>query len=118
MLSWSGQVEHSEVDLALIGRGEAGASLPLAAELHAFASAVPGSDRDELDRTRSALIGAAERLGRNGVEVMVDAAAVAANFEMMTRLADGTGARFPEAVATERAPLVGILGMAEATSRR
>lgn len=118
MLSWSGHEERSEVDLAGIGRGEAGASLPIARELHAFASAVPGIDQAELDRTRSALIDAAERLGQDGVAVMIDAAAVAANFEMMTRLADGTGARFPEVVAAERAPLVDILGMADVTSRR
>ena len=118
MLSWSGHKGRSEVDLAVIGRGEAGVSLPLASELHAFASAVPGIDRAELDRTRAALIDAAQSLGQDGVAVMIDAAAVAANFEMMTRLADGTGARFPDAVAAERAPLVDILGMADVTSRR
>lgn len=118
MLSWSGQEEQSEIDLAELGRGAPGAALPLARELHSFASAVPGSDRDGLDRARGDVIAAAERLGQDGTAVMVDAAAVAANFEMMTRLADGTGARFAEAVATARAPLAAMLGMANVTSRR
>lgn len=118
MLSWSGQEEHGEIDLVAVGRGAPGASLPLAGELHAFASAVAAGDADELDRARRELIAAADALGHSGRAVMVDAAAVAANFEMMTRLADGTGARFPEAVAAERAPITDALGMAGATSRR
>ena len=49
---------------------------------------------------------------------MVDAAAVAANFEMMTRLADSTGARLPAAVIEERAGAIGALGVGELISRR
>lgn len=45
----------------------------------------PAGDDDELVRVRTALV---EALGES---VMVDAAAVVANFEMMTRLAEGTG---------------------------
>lgn len=45
----------------------------------------PAGDDDELVRVRTALV---EALGE---PVMVDAAAVVANFEMMTRLAEGTG---------------------------
>lgn len=118
MLSWSSQEANGEVDLAELGRGGPGTALPLARELHAFASAVPAADGGELARARHALVAAAERLGQDGVAVMVDAAAVAANFEMMTRLADGTGARFPDSVADERAPLAAALGMADVTSRR
>lgn len=118
MLSWSGHEINSEVDLAELGRGTPGASLPLAGQLHAFASAVPAGDLDELDRARRELVADADALGHDGVAVMVDAAAVAANFEMMTRLADGTGARFPEAVAAERSSIADAFGMAAATSRR
>ena len=49
---------------------------------------------------------------------MVDAAAVAANFEMMTRLADGTGARMPADVLEERAQAIGVMGVGRLTSRR
>jgi hypothetical protein len=118
MLSWSSQEAESEVDLAELGRGGPGVTLPLARELHAFASAVPSGDGRELERARRELVAAAERLGQDGSAVMIDAAAVAANFEMMTRLADGTGARFPETVVDERAPLAAALGVADVVSRR
>jgi hypothetical protein len=49
---------------------------------------------------------------------MMDAAAVVANFEMMTRLADGTGARFADDVSADRAALADALGAADLTSRR
>lgn len=117
MLSWSGQVEGDEVDLVALGRGEAGTSVPLAAELHAFAAAAVGHDDAELVQRRAALIAAAGG-GRTGAAVMVDAAAVVANFEMMTRLADGTGARFAEDVTAERAGLAAAIGASDLTSKR
>ena len=49
---------------------------------------------------------------------MVDAAAVAGNFEMMTRLADSTGARMRESSLEDRAQAIGVMGVAELTSRR
>lgn len=76
MLSWSSDAE---------GRQQ-GAGLEHEAELLAFTDAVAGYDDAVLAQTRSALEQAAGR------EFMIDAAAVAANFEMMTRVADGTGA--------------------------
>jgi hypothetical protein len=45
----------------------------------------PSRDRDVIATTRGAVVEAM------GVEAMVDAAAVAANFERMVRIADGTG---------------------------
>ena len=44
---------------------------------------------------------------------MVDAAAVAANFEMMTRLADGTGAAMPAERLERSAQAIEIMGIAE-----
>lgn len=76
MLSWSSDAE---------GR-QKGVGLQFEAELLAFTDAIAGYDDAVLAQTRSALEQAA------GSDVMVDAAAVAANFEMMTRVADGTGA--------------------------
>ncbi len=49
---------------------------------------------------------------------MVDAAAVIANFEMMTRLADGTGARIPQDRVDASAGIVRAFGMADVPSRR
>ena len=54
-----------------------------------FASACGGTDDAELAAARAALVAETDEA------FMVDAAAVAANFEMMTRLADGTGAAMP-----------------------
>ena len=53
--------------------------------LVSFAEAVVSRDRATIATAREALIEAM------GVEAMVDAAAVAANFERMVRIADGTG---------------------------
>jgi hypothetical protein len=117
MLSWSGHTEGDEIDLAALGRGEAGTDLPLASELHAFAAAAVGDDEAELTRCRAVLLTAAG--GGDAAEaVMVDAAAVVANFEMMTRLADGTGARFADDVSADRAALAAEVGAADLTSRR
>jgi hypothetical protein len=55
--------------------------------LEEFVAAVVSDDPHRADVARAALI---DRLGH---EWLIDASAVVANFEMMTRLADGTGAR-------------------------
>jgi len=61
--------------------------------LEEFVTAVVGDDTTRADRARAAL---ADQLG---VRWLVDASAVVANFEMMTRLADATGARLrPEQI--------------------
>ena len=117
MRSWRGHTDGDEIDLAALGRGEAGTDLPLARELHAFAAAAVGDDDVELSRCREALLAAAGG-GDAAAGVMVDAAAVVANFEMMTRLADGTGARFADDMAADRAALAAAVGAADLTSRR
>ncbi len=111
MLSWSGDHEGDRVDLTSIGSG-AGLVGERADVLWRFASACGGDDDDELDAARAALVAASDEA------LMVDAAAVAANFEMMTRLADSTGARMPESVLEERAQAIGVMGVADLTSRR
>ena len=117
MLSWSGHTEQARVDLAALGRGEIGVELPLAGELHAYAAAAVSGTTEELAARRRELVVAAGG-DATGTAVMVDAAAVVANFEMMTRLADGTGARFPDDVAGSRAAIVAELGADDLTSRR
>jgi len=64
------------------GGGESGVAHE--AELIAFADAAVGPD-DSLAAARSILV------GRAGKEAMIDAAAVVAGFDAITRVADGTG---------------------------
>jgi hypothetical protein len=82
MLSWSGKAHGVTVDLPTLTVGVDHADVLLE---FARVATSPAGDDDELVRVRTALV---EALGES---VMVDAAAVVANFEMMTRLAEGTG---------------------------
>lgn len=82
MLSWSGKVHGVTVDLPTLTVGVDHADVLLE---FARVATSPAGDDDELVRVRARLV---EALGES---VMVDAAAVVANFEMMTRLAEGTG---------------------------
>ena len=65
----------------------AGDTSPDQALLEEFVDAVVGDESDRADEARAVLV------DRLGPDWLVDASAVVANFEMMTRLADGTGAR-------------------------
>ena len=112
MLSWSSSEEGHPADLAAVVDGAGDAGLPLGRELIAFTEAIAGHDDAALYRARRRLVDAA------GEAVMVDAAAVAANFEMMTRVADGTGARFPASSAASRAELDARLDIGGFTSAR
>src|SRR5262245_21313674 len=90
MLSWSCDETGQEVDLSAVAEGVGDIGLPHGRALLRFASAGGGTDDEELAAARAALVAETDQA------FMVDAAAVAANFEMMTRLADGTGAALPE----------------------
>jgi hypothetical protein len=95
MLSWSSSYDGYEPDIAaLVDDDHESIGVPLADELTTFASAFAHAAADD-----GALAEARRRLvDRAGEAFMVDAAAVAANFEMMTRVADGSGARFADGV--------------------
>jgi hypothetical protein len=119
MLSWSSHENGSSIDLAAVRRGAAGPEeigVEAAAELLAFSDAATGGSVADggsaLDAARTMLV---ERLGYSA---MVDAAAVVANFEMMTRLADGTGARMSDEQLVERRGVRAALGVDDLTSRR
>ena len=123
MLSWSGHEHGAEIDLDALGLGQAGGLLPLEAALYRFASAAVGNEHSLLIQARAELVGAVRRDGAHsddasGEAVMIDAAAVVANFEMMTRLADGTGARFPAVVVADRTQISRALGVDGVVSRR
>jgi hypothetical protein len=83
MLSWSGKAHGVTVDLPTLTVGVDHAEVLLE---FARVATSPAGDDYELVRVRTAVVEAAL-----GESVMVDAAAVVANFEMMTRLAEGTG---------------------------
>ena len=112
MLSWSSNEEGSPADVATIATGDGNAGLPHWAALVAFAQAIAGWDDQALAEARARLVGEA------GDAFMVDAAAVAANFEMMTRVADGTGARHSPATAEQRGEIGRRLGVDGFTSAR
>jgi hypothetical protein len=87
LLRASGAVSGEQVDVtAVTSTASAGTcGVPHAAVLLAFVDGVVGTDDAALAAARAAVL-------RNlGPEALVDAAAVASNFERMVRVADATG---------------------------
>ena len=112
MLSWSSTENGETVDLAEVAAGGAGSGIADGSVLLGFATACAETDDDALGLAR-------DRLAEvRGEAFMIDAAAVAANFEMMTRLSDSTGATMPAAGVEAMASTIGVMGIAEVTSRR
>lgn len=95
------------VDLQTIASGQGDAGLPHGSELVAFAEAIAGYDEHRLTQARRDLVCATSHA------FMIDAAAVAANFEMMTRVADGTGAKFETKAHEARTALGHQFGISE-----
>jgi len=86
MLRASSQSNDVTADLGqIVGAGEGGSTIPHAAELVEFVEASVSGEPELVDRARQALAEATDHA------TVVDTAAVVANFEMMTRIADGTG---------------------------
>ena len=114
MLSWSSHASETRVDLRAIVAGHGEAGVPLSTQLLAFASAAADVRRsaEEMEQARDALVAAADR------PTMIDAAAVAANFQMMTRLADGTGAKLAPMRLADVAPMLDVIEASDMTSRR
>ncbi len=92
MLSLSADLSNANVDLHLINGEPAadGGGIPFGNELMTFAESIATRDEDALNMSRQALLDVA------GPEVMIDAAAVAANFQRMVRIADSTGVPLDE----------------------
>lgn len=113
MLSWSSRETNEALDLTAVadGRGD-DIGLPHAAALLRFATACTGDDDAVLAAARQALVDETDEA------FMVDAAAVAANFEMMTRLADGTGASMPPERLERSAAEIAVMGISSLPSRR
>lgn len=86
MLRESSNISDVDIDMNLInGQSTTSDAVPYSNELMAFATAVASRDGAELASTREALLQVA------GAEVLVDAAAVAGNFQRMVRIADSMG---------------------------
>lgn len=86
MLSLSADIADAPVDLeAINGDESAAARIRYGEELLAFAEAIARRQEDALLRARDKLARVA------GSAVVIDAAAVAANFQRMVRIADSTG---------------------------
>lgn len=112
MLSWSSTETGQSIDLSAVAAGRPGVGLEHGDALLRFAGACGGRDDEELAAARAALVDETDEA------FMVDAAAVAANFEMMTRLADGTGAMMPAERLARSAEAIEVMGIADLTSRR
>jgi len=112
MLRWSSEKNGEDADLSAVAAGVDGVGLDHGDVLVRFASAAAGNDDVELSASRAALIAETDEA------FMVDAAAVAANFEMMTRLADGTGAAMPAAAVESQMKISEAYGVVDATSQR
>lgn len=111
MLSWSSAETGQHLDLAAVAEGRPGVGLAHGDALLRFASACGGTDDTELAAARAALAAETDET------FMVDAAAVAANFEMMTRLADGTGAAMPQERLDRSQAAIDTMGIADLLSR-
>jgi hypothetical protein len=111
MLSWSTAETGQTVDLHAVAENRPGVGLEHGDTLLRFASACGGTDDAELEAARAALVAETDEA------FMVDAAAVAANFEMMTRLADGTGAAMPDERLQRSAEAIDVMGIENLVSR-
>ena len=116
MLSWSSHESGAgaDPDLGALAAGTSDVGVALGGQLVEFATAAAElhGDTTAMDSARRALVAAA------GQAFMVDAAAVAANFHMMTRLADGTGAVIPAERQEVIAPVIDRMRADRMTSRR
>lgn len=87
MLSLSADITESDVDLRMVNGDETAQAGDIrhGLVLMKFAEAVASRNEESLSHARQQLLQEA------GAEVLVDAAAVAANFQRMVRIADSTG---------------------------
>jgi hypothetical protein len=98
MLSLSADNSKQEVNLQVIN-GDGDGGMPLGSELMRFAEALASGDDAALVSSRDAL------LAVSSSNVIVDAAAVAANFQRMVRIADSTGLPLDGIVSTLSSPI-------------
>jgi hypothetical protein len=106
LLSLSSQLSGDEINLHTITQGhQVDSGVPASNELTAFAESILRGPGEELNQARDKLIAAL------GQRAMVDAAAVAANFSRMVRIADGTGIPLDDVMAEYSTDLREDLGL-------
>ncbi len=103
MLSWSAAETGQPVEVAALTDPERDPGLPGGDVLLGFVDAVLGGA--DLSAAREALV---QRLGPGG---LVNAASVVANFQMMNRIADGTGMPVGKGARLRNADLIVRLGL-------
>ena len=113
LLGLSSLTIGAEVDLRRIADGSEGdGGISHGEVLVAFVDAAHAGDPAAMDVARAAM---ARACGRDG---LVDAAAVYANFQMMNRIADGTGTPLDEFAVEPSAEVRATLGLDDLASRR
>ena len=114
MLSLSADITESDVNLQMINGDESATAgdVDHAAALMKFAEAVASRDEAALAGARK------ELLDEAGAEVLVDAAAVAGNFQRMVRIADSTGIPLDESSAAVSYGVVNELDLRRFSSAR
>jgi len=112
LLRASGQHDGEDYDLRAVVDPKVESGVPHGRALLAFAEAAIGNDPVRLAESRAALVGEA------GEAAMVEAAAVAANFSMMDRIANGTGIAMDPVVERATRPLREALGLNRYASAR
>jgi len=96
---------RASTDAAVPNPSTADEASTRSAILEEFVAAVVGDDPTRADAAREAIV------DRLGPDWLVDTSAVVANFEMMTRLADATGARLTPARIDAAALIRAQLGL-------
>ncbi len=105
MLRESAIVFGYDLDLAAVAHTSIPVGIPGGSALLRFVDVVLGRSDDRLDDTQQAII---DELGS---ESLVDAAAVLGNFEMMNRVAEGSGISILRQAIERETDMVNALGL-------
>jgi len=107
-MSQDSQVSFEPIDNSESGDG----GVEHGALLSRLCEAMFEEDKDQLASVKDKLLDAA------GVDVLIDAVAVSANFYMMTRIADSTGTPLDAGTVEPSAEIRELVGVNSFTSRR
>ena len=105
MLSWSSEHTNTPVDLGAVTDRTIDPLIPGGPQLLAYVDAVVAGPDRAIGETAVAL---ERELGRDG---LVNAASVIGNFQMMNRVADGTGMPVGQGSRRRHAELIDRLGL-------
>ena len=105
MLSWSSEINRNPVDLRAVTDGTVDPLIPGGVGLLRFIDAVLARSGAGIQATSEVV---RAELGEAG---LIDAAAVIGNFQMMNRVADGTGMPTGRGSRIRNAALIDLLGL-------